>query len=564
MSDPTAMSATRAKAPVPSHVDVAIVGAGMGGLTAAAYLSRAGLKVAVFDAHYVAGGCCTQFSRGNRDNRYAFDIGLHYIGDCGPGGPIPKMLGECGIDIEMVPMDQDGFDTLVFPDFRFRIPASHDVYRDRLVELFPKEKRGIDRYVRFLREVEHMGKLYEKSAGKMSASLAFNALTKGRMLLKYQKATIAQVLDTCTQDPKLRAVMLGQHGDYGLPPSEVSAVLHAGLANHYFAGAYYPRGGGQILADRLAETIEAHGSSIHLRKPVEEILIEDGRAVGLRTEANRRGEYHEVRANTVISNADLRQTFEHLVAPEHLPASLVERSKQFKMGGAIFMTFLGVTADMAAKGMTNTNYWQMDSYDFESYYRDSRDAGAPRTRGCYITSASFKDPQSRHCPDGVTSVEIMSLVPGQSKAWDVDPADIGAWRYKRSERYKALKGEIEEDMVRRLEDLFPGTRDTIVFQESATPVTHSRYTRASEGTGYGLACSPDQYMENRPGYRTPVKGLYLAGASTRAGHGVLGSMFSGHHAAHVIARDLGTVLNKATAPERRASAAAGRLQTVAG
>ena len=561
MSDPTAMSARRAKAPVPEQVDIAIVGAGMGGLTAGAYLAQSGLKVAVFDSHYVAGGCCTQFGRGSGDDRYTFDIGLHYIGDCAEGGPIPKMLGEVGIDdIEMVPMDQDGFDTLVFPDFRFRIPASHDVYRDRLVEMFPQERKGIDRYVRFLKEVEHMGKLYEKSRGKLSASLAVNALLRGRMLMKYQKGTIEDLLDSCTQDPKLRAVMLGQHGDYGLPPSEVAAVLHAGLANHYFAGAYYPRGGGQILADRLAETIEANGGSVHLRKPIEEIVVESGRAVGLRTEANRRGEFFEVRAKTIVSNADLRQTFERLVAPEHLPSKLVAKSKGYKMGGAIFMTCLGVTADMAAKGMSNTNYWQMDSYDFESYYRDSRAAGEPRVHGCYITSASFKDPYTRHCPEGVTSIEVMSLVPGQASAWDVDQADVTAWRYKRSERYKALKGRIEEQMIGRLEALFPGTRETIVFQESATPVTHSRYTRASDGSGYGLACSPDQYMENRPGYRTPVKGLYLAGASTRAGHGVLGAMFSGHHAAHVIARDLGRELVKVTASSPRAAGSAARLQ----
>ena len=70
----------------------AIIGAGLGGLTAGAMLARGGFRVAVFDGHYVAGGCGTMFSRGAGDRRFLFDIGLHYIGDCQPEGRIPTLL----------------------------------------------------------------------------------------------------------------------------------------------------------------------------------------------------------------------------------------------------------------------------------------------------------------------------------------------------------------------------------------------------------------------------------------------------------------------------------------
>ena len=97
---------------------------------------------------------------------------------------------------------------------------------------------------------------------------------------------------------------------------------------------------------------------------------------------------------------------------------------------------------------------------------------------------------------------------------------------------------VEDDLVGRLDRLFPGAAERVVFRESATPVTHSRYTGASDGTGYGLAATPEQFMRNRPGYRTPIEGLYLCGASTRAGHGIVGAMKSGYSAARKIARDL--------------------------
>ena len=312
------------------------------------------------------------------------------------------------------------------------------------------------------------------------------------------------------------------------------------MANHYFHGAFYPKGGGQMIADAIADDIEAHGGSIHLRCGIEEILVEDGRAVGIRTE-KRKGGAREIRARAVLSNADLKRTMLELLGPEHLPSEWVERAQGFEMGGAIFITFLGVTADMRALGMGASNYWCYDGYDFEAFYNEPLDAdGQLTTRGCYITSATLKDPDTPgHAPEGVTSVEVMTLVPGRADLWGVAEDQIDSGRYRKDAGYNATKQRIEDDMVVRLDRLFPGSGDTVVFKESATPVSHTRYTRASDGTGYGLACTPEQFLKKRPGYRGPVDGMYLAGASTRAGHGIVGAMTSGRHSALRVAKDLG-------------------------
>ena len=528
--DPTASTRARVKNPPPGTADVVIVGAGLGGLMAGARLGTAGKRVALLDAHYVAGGCATMFARGSGENRFAFDIGLHYVGGCAPGMRLPRMIEEAGVEVDWRPLDPDGFDELVFPDFRFRIPADMDLYRERLLALFPKEKAGIDRYLRVCREVRILG----RADAPKGLRLAWEAITKGRVAAANKGATLGAFLDSCTRDPKLRAVLAGQNGDYGLPPSRVSLMLHCGLANHYFDGAYYPRGGGQVLADGLAARVEALGGSIHLRHAVEGIVVEGGKAGGVRW-VGPKGEVGEVRAPVVLSNADLKRTVLDLLPEAAAPDGLRAKAEKWEMGGAIFLTCLAVRADLGALGMGATNYWQFDDYDFDSLYAEGAGGTIPPVRGCYITSATRKDPGTPgHAPPGVETVEVMALVPGAPELWGATEAEARSVHYRQRAAYLAHKERIEADLVGRLERLFPGATREVLHRESATPLSHTRFTWASGGSGYGLASTPEQFLGNRPGYRSGVPGLYFCGASTRAGHGISGALSSGLNAAKVI------------------------------
>jgi all-trans-retinol 13,14-reductase len=532
MNVETTVARRRTHAKLPDRVDVAIVGSGPGGLMTAAHLARAGMSVAVFEGHYTAGGCATQFARGPKRAQYHFDVGLHYVGDCEADGQIPTMLRELDVDVKFNPLDPDGFDTLIFPGLEFKIPADVDRYRDRLVDRFHSERRAIDKYVKLLRAVMLAGRAMERRP--TLRELPALALA-GLRVAPHRNATIGSVLDSIgVRDPALRAVMLGQSGDYGLPPSKVSAMLHLGLAGHYFRGAYYPEGGGQVIADRLASRIESLGGSIHLRHPIEKILVENGRAVGVRV-APRAGEpARDVRADIVVSNADLKKTYLELVGPEHLPSELIEKTKRYEMAAALVITFLGIEGDIPA--MRPANYWAFDTFDTERVYRE---LNVNNPSGSYITSATLKDPRfaHHHAPAGITNVEVMTLAPASLDSFGVDPRDVSTWDYKRNEKYRSIKAHLEDDMIRRLEAVFPGTASRVVFRETATPVSHVRYTNATDGTGYGLAATPEQFFDRRPGYRAPIRGLYLCGASTRAGHGIVGAMMSGRHAALRIQKD---------------------------
>jgi all-trans-retinol 13,14-reductase len=533
---------------LPGAVDVAIIGCGLAGLTAGALLSRAGVKVACFDGHYVAGGCGTVFSRTAPEGRYHFDVGLHYVGDCGDHGTIPTLLREAGCaPVTFRPLDPDGFDTVVLPNApdpahrTFSIPADVDRYEGRLLSAFPAERRGITRYVRLIRAVLDIGTRLDATRGRMTPGILWRVLTRHPLLARWQHATLSDFLDTCTADPTLRAILCAQHGDYAVPPSRVALLLHAGLAAHYFKGATYPVGGGQILADRLAESIERHGGSIHLSRPIGRVLVVGRRAVGVETAPRKHRPLEQVRARAVISAADLERTLRELVPADALPSDWRARLEAgFEHTAALFLTCLGVRGDLRDLGMADRNYWISNDTDVEALYRDL-DGGPPRVSTAYVTSASLKDPETaHHAPPGHMSLEIMTILTGSPAAWGLSPREDDAWGYKRNPTYLAHKRRVEDALIAMADARFPGLAARITWRESGTPVTHSRFTRATAGSAYGIALTPAQFGANRPGYEAVFDGFHLAGVSTRAGHGIVGAMSSGRGAAEAVLRALRT------------------------
>ncbi|MBI5289679.1 MAG: NAD(P)/FAD-dependent oxidoreductase [Chloroflexi bacterium] len=510
--------------------DAIVIGAGLGGLTTAAYLATNGQRVLVLEQHWVAGGNAHVF---RRKRAFEFDVGVHYIGDCAPGGAIPNVLRGIGLEnkIEFLELDPDGFDTILFPGITFRVTKGWDRYRERLVAAFPDDETGLHRCLDvFEGLLAEMKKLQEAGPAADPAQIVRDAPN----LVRWAARPLSELFDDCGLGQKARAILLAESGAYAVAPSRTPVVVHAGLLGHYLKGAYYPKGGGQVLPARLIEVLRANGGEIRTRTRVERILIEDGSAAGVRLKSG-----EELRAPVVISNADLKRTLLDLVGRELLSPATAGRTDAYRMSLPIFCVYLGLDIDLRDR-MPNTNYWYCDSYDIEGMYQACYEGRMPEHFPLLITTASVKDPHNPHvAPAGCSSIEIMTWVPAEYAFWRVHEGPAAGEKYHRDGDYRSNKEALTELMIAGAEHVIPGLRDHIVWKEAATPVTQERYTLSTGGTSYGIETAIDQFGPGRPAPATEIPGLFLTGASTMSGHGIVGAMRGGvATAGAVLGRDL--------------------------
>jgi len=505
--------------------DAVVIGSGLGGLTCAAFLCASGRRTLVLETHYVAGGNSQAFRRNLGGREFEFDVGVHYIGECGPDGLITRMLHGLGLAERLVfrPLDPDGYSTLYFPGLTFRVPASWDRYRARLLETFPEEREPLGKVVDGLRQVAHDGRRFQRGEIELA-----DMPQQAPVFMQWGLRPVTELFAEHGLSEAASAVLLGEQGDYAVRPSKTPTALAAGLTDHYMRGAFYPEGGGQAMAGRLVEAIRAWGGEVRTRAPVSHVRVERGRAVGVtlgKTGA-------EIDADVVISNADLKRTVLELVGEEHFSPDTVERVRGFRMSLPLFCVYAGLDVDLASEHLANTNHWLWGTTDIEGIYATVEAGELPAENLAYLTITSLRDPESPQvAPKGHTNLQVMTLVPHDYDVWHVERGPAEGGRYHRDPEYRRRKTELMDSLLKTAETIVPGLRKHVVWKEAATPVTQERFTHSTGGTSYGIEYATDQTGPARIGYATDVPGLYLCGASTPAGHGIANVMYSGLRAA---------------------------------
>lgn len=500
--------------------DAIFIGSGMGSLTAASILAQfENKRVLVLERHFRAGGFTHDFARKN----YHWDVGVHYIGGLEEGGMLRRLFDVItGSQVKWQRME-DPFEKFVYPDFTFAQHGTPDRFKADLTAMFPDEEPAILKYFEDV----------QRAAGWFGRHVTMKALPPfldklGHLVeslgLKSALVTTREYMDDHFKNPKLKALLVSQWGDYGLPPAMSTFVIHSLIVSHYLNGGYYPVGGAGKISDAVQEIVEKAGGKFLVSHDVTEIIMENGRAVGVKAKRlPDRGQDELVfHAPAVISNAGVYNTYNRL-----LPAAargvhaedIVKFYKEHPVTTNVTL-YLGLKESPAKLGIHGENYWIYGSYDHDANFA-ARGSWIEKGEvpGAYVSFPSMKDPESKS-----HTAEVIAFTGYEEFArWKADP-----WK-KRGPEYEELKNRITELLLGFVEKHIPGFRSLIDFAELSTPVTTEHFTAHPLGSIYGIACVPARFQEALVPFtkaRTDIEGLYLTGADVSS-PGVAGAMMGG-------------------------------------
>jgi phytoene dehydrogenase-like protein len=492
---------------MPANPDYVIIGAGMAGLSAAAYLARAGATVAVFEKHSKLGGYAQYFG-----NEPTYDASTHLIGGCGPDGWTARIIQETGVlgRLRLLPLSPT-FQTN-FPRHAFPMHSDPERVKQELETLWPGESNGIRR---FLTLMSSLGDAFDKGVAGTNDSLSSHPA---------RDETLSDLLDGCTRDESLRAALSSLWLFAGLPPERLSAV-HYGMLWHTYVtqGSASVAGGVKALTQAMSEVITERGGTVENRMRVTRILRKGGRILGVRLEDGR-----ELHPKAVISNATPHDTFDELLAdPDQSPAGY-EPLRNFVTSVSALQVHLLVKEPLDAPARTTLLH---ETYDLADAYLDLQ-RESPRFAAIAATVLDQNDPS--RAPEGHHLLSLYTLCPySRYDNWHVDWDDRRSPNYRTNEDYKALRERLGDGLVAQASTLFPGLQERIVARKVGTPLSMERYTFNAGGAAFGWANLPQQCGAYRPGPETPFRGLYMTGHYTFPGGSIAACLASGRLTAAV-------------------------------
>lgn len=493
---------------------VAVIGSGMAGLTAGAYLAREGHRVVVYEQFPQIGGVTATISQ----DGFSWDLGPLILEGFGPDEIGGKILREIGVqDSRVRGLTTDPCDRgIIFPDFALWRPTEYQgpLWRkDLLARLFPDDARGLDRYYRLYRRMEQLAALGRRSElrdGRASPADRLRMLLKYLPVKRFASLSAAQLMERTFESEKLRAVFTGILADFVILPSEFQG-LGVPLVNPESAfdariveraeqaepGPVYRciRGGCGSLVRAAQDSLVAAGGTVRTSATVTRITTEGSAATGIVVNG-----VHEP-ADLVISTAGARETFYDLLGAELLPSeyrSVIDGQVQME---SVFMVHLGVDRQPAQPSGLGYYY---GTCDFEKAVHDIRSGryhdGAD---GFLIYIPSRHSPEM--APPGCHAVTIYTVAPNE-----IDGAD---WDDRR-ELYA-------DHLVACAEKYAPGLAAATRTRVIVTPADFRRRVRQRHHSFGGIA--PVRGRPN-PAYRTPVRNLWFVGSQSESSGGVLGVM----------------------------------------
>lgn len=504
--------------------DTIVIGSGMGGLTTAAILAKQGQKVLVLERHYTAGGFTHIFKR----KGYEWDVGIHYIGSVEKEHSILKKLFDYVSNKQLKWADMGPvYDRIVIGDKTYDFVKGVGNWIEKMIGYFPEEEKAIRAYVDLIFQVSKTSRNFfvEKTFSPLWSTLLGGFMR--RPYLKHARQTTYEVLTKLTKNEELIKVLTGQYGDYGLPPKQSSFAMHASLVRHYFSGGFFPIGGSSQIVDTIAPVLGDFNSTILISAEVDEVVIENNTAVGVKMKDGK-----IFKAKNIVSNAGVFTTYNSLLPKASVAQhKLQDQLKKVEHSVAHACLYIGLEGTPEELKLPKANYWiypdEISHDEAVTNYLQDIDQDFPVV---YISFPSAKDPDWSNRYPGKSTIDIITLVPYETFA----PWDGKRWK-KRGEDYEQLKEKIAQRLLNVLYKKEPQLKGKISYYELSSALSTKHFVNYEKGELYGLDHTPERFGQKFLRPQTPIKNFFLTGQDI-ATAGVGGALFSGVLTASVIAK----------------------------
>ena len=511
--------------------DVVIVGGGHNGLVAANYLGRAGKSVLVVERRDILGGACVteELLPGARFSSCSFIQAVlrpQVIEDL-------ELVSRFGL--EMYAPDPQGF--ALFDDgSHILLWQDIDLTLKQLEKMAPEDAKGLMRFGTRLRRFGDMtGHWTLDNPPTRSEMIAeFERAGEEELLNEFMFVSTRDLLNRYFTSPQVRGfyTFFGIVSIWGGPSTPGTAYLFGYHASGEFEGTFgrwaFPKGGMGSITAALERGARAHGVDIVTGAPVGEILIEGGKASGVRLEDGRR-----FGAKVVMSNADPKRTLGRLVPEKALSPDFRRQVAGIDVRGSMARLHLHLDAlphyigfPTAEAGPQHRGHAILGGSEerFE-------DAYSAMLRGVFPDQFPIEAIIQSVTDDSLTEPGRHAMILGvQNLPFDLAEGD-----------WDSRKEEFTERVLADLYRFAPNLKNHLLGVHTITPLDLERTYGITGGNIFHVAMTMEHMFNNRPlpdlsDYRTPVDGLYLCSAGTHPGGGVIGA--PGHNAARTVIGDL--------------------------
>ncbi|MBD1869611.1 C-3',4' desaturase CrtD [Cyanobacteria bacterium FACHB-471] len=480
---------------------VVVIGAGIGGLTAAALLAHRGYQVLVLDQALVPGGCASTFKR----RGFTFDVGATQVAGLEPGGIHHRIFAELDIDLpEATPCDPACAVYLPGETQPISVWRDPDRWQAERQRQFP----GSEPFWQLMADLFRYSWAFQSRDPVLPPRNLWDfgqlvqAVRPGTLFtLPHTFSTVGQVLRWygLGSDRRLKTFLDLQLKLYSQVDAEDTALLYAATAlgvSQEPQGLYHLQGSMQVLSDRLVASLERDGGKLLMRHTVEQIYTENGQAKAIAIRNQKTGEIWTETADHIVANVTV-QNLMQLLGTE-APKGYERRVEKLPSASGAFVVYLGV--DQSAIPADCPPHLQF-LYDY--------DGPIGENNSLFV---SVSHPGDGRAPEGKATVIASSFT---------DPT---IWSH--CDNYESLKQQYTEEAIARLSQFFHLTPETLVHTEAATPRTFAHFTGRDRGIVGGIGQRIPTFGPFGFANRTPVKHLWLVGDSTHPGEGTAGVSYS--------------------------------------